>query len=234
MRLSRREFVTASLGLFATGCAGNIPMVGVLPGPAWPAMPAPAEPQRRTPRPQAKVPVRPATPQVSAVHIIPRATWTRSSTSASSTVAMGRIDRITVHHEGWHPVHFTDARQTIRRLQQIRQIHTRDNHWADIGYHLVIDRAGRIWEGRPMCYQGAHVRDQNEHNLGIMCLGNFDRQSPTRAQLAGLQRTLTDFRHRLRIPAGNVLTHQEINPTRCPGAALQRHMLSLRNGRGLT
>lgn len=234
MKLSRREFVTASLGLFATGCAGSIPTVGVLPGPVWPTMPAPVEPQRRTPPPPARGPVRPATPQVRGVHIIPRTTWTRSSPTASSTVPMGRIDRITVHHEGWHPVHFTDARATVLRLQQIRQIHTRDKHWADIGYHLVIDRAGRTWECRPMCYQGAHVRDQNEHNLGIMCLGNFDRQSPTKAQLAGLQRTLADFRRRLQIPACNVFTHQEINPTRCPGTTLQRQMLSLRHGRGLT
>ena len=234
MRLSRREFVTASLGLFATGCAGSIPTMGVLPGPVWPTMPAPVEPRRRTLPPPTRGPARPATPQVSGVHIIPRATWTRSSTRASSTVAMGRIDRITVHHEGWHPVQFTDAHSTIQRLQQIRQIHTRDNQWADIGYHLVIDRAGRVWECRPMRYQGAHVRDQNEHNLGIMCLGNFDKQSPTRAQLAGLQRTLADFRRRLRIPAHSVFTHQEINPTRCPGATLQRHMLGLRNSPGLT
>ena len=233
MKLSRREFVTASLGLFATGCAGSIPTMGILPGPVWPTMPEPAKPQRRTSPSPARPPVGPATPQVSGVHVIPRATWTRSS-PAASTVEMGRIDRITVHHEGWHPVHFTDARATVRRLEQIRQIHTRDKNWADIGYHLVIDRAGRIWECRPMCYQGAHVRDQNEHNLGIMCLGNFDRQSPTRVQLASLHRTLADFRHRLRIPAANVFTHQEINPTRCPGAALQQHMLNLRHNRRLT
>jgi hypothetical protein len=35
---------------------------------------------------------------------------------------------------------------------------------ADIGYHYTIDPTGRIWEGRPVQYQGAHVKMNNEHN----------------------------------------------------------------------
>ena len=146
---------------------------------------------------------------------------------------MNGIDRITVHHEGLKIVDFADARAATHRLEQIRLIHTRDQRWADIGYHLIVDRAGRIWEGRPLCYQGAHVRAENEHNLGIMCLGNFDRQAPSRAQLAALQRTLKDFRRRYQVRASRIFTHQEIHPTRCPGALLQRYMVSLRRSGNL-
>ena len=172
-------------------------------------------------------------PRASTLRVIPRSSWTKAAPKRTETVAMGRIDRITVHHEGWTAVNFADTGSTARRLEHIRLVHTRDNHWADIGYHYVVDRAGRIWACRPLGYQGAHVRDQNEHNLGVMCLGNFDRQTPTGAQLAGLQRLLVDYRRRLRIPAASIYTHLEINPTRCPGSALQRRMENLRRGRSL-
>ena len=29
-------------------------------------------------------------------------------------------------------------------MEQVRGVHTRDRKWADIGYHYIIDRAGRI------------------------------------------------------------------------------------------
>jgi N-acetyl-anhydromuramyl-L-alanine amidase AmpD len=99
---------------------------------------------------------------------------------------------------------------------------------GDIGYHFIIDRAGRIWEGRPLIYQGAHVKDENEHNLGIMTLGNFDRQSPTTAQLMTLQHMLAYLRHQYSVPVSKVYTHQELNPTACPGLHLQPRIVAMR------
>ena len=29
----------------------------------------------------------------------------------------------------------------------------------DVGYHYAVDRAGRVWECRPLTWQGAHVRN---------------------------------------------------------------------------
>jgi len=146
---------------------------------------------------------------------------------------MKGVSRITVHHEGYTPVWFTDEASTRARLEQVRTIHTRDRHWGDIGYHYIIDRAGRVIEGRNIAYQGAHVKQQNPHNVGVMLLGNFEKQVPSSAQLAGLQRTLRHLMLTYRVPVKRVYTHRELGPTACPGRNLQPRVASLRTSGAL-
>ncbi len=165
--------------------------------------------------------------------VLRRERWATRGPSTANINLMNGVGRITVHHEGYTPVTFTDAASTARRLEAIRSTHTNDRGWSDIGYHFIVDRAGRIWEGRDLRYQGAHVKDHNEHNLGILVLGNFDRQSPTDPQVAGLVRVLRTYMGHYRVPPGRVYTHQEIMPTSCPGRSLQSRMVTLRRGRYL-
>ncbi len=66
-----------------------------------------------------------------------------------------------------------------------------------------------------------------------MCLGNFDKQQPSTAQLATLRATLLALMKQYRLPSNKVYTHQELNKTECPGRVLQAHMVTLRrNGLG--
>jgi N-acetyl-anhydromuramyl-L-alanine amidase AmpD len=146
---------------------------------------------------------------------------------------MKGINRITIHHEGHTPVWFTDELNTKARLEQVRNIHTRDRRWGDIGYHYIIDRAGRVIEGRPLAYQGAHVSKQNPHNVGVMLLGNFEKQSPSQAQLAAMQSTLRYLMAKYRVPVKRVYTHRELGPTVCPGRNLQPRVASLRTNGAL-
>ena len=88
--------------------------------------------------------------------------------------------------------------------------------------------AGRLWHGRDLRYQGAHVPAHNEHNIGVMVLGNFDLQQPTRAQMVTLQDTLIRLKRIYRVPVTRLYTHQELTPTRCPGSSLQPQMVDLR------
>ena len=89
------------------------------------------------------------------------------------------IRYITVHHDA-HYSDITDYTSVAQRLEAIRRYHRETREWGDIGYHYAVDRAGRVWETRPIDWQGAHVRDHNEGNIGVMALGNFDEQPPTR------------------------------------------------------
>lgn len=143
---------------------------------------------------------------------------------------MGSIRRITVHHEGSTPVTFTDPAATIRRLEGIRRYHFRERGWGDIGYHYVIDRSGYIWAARDLSYQGAHVKDHNERNLGIMVLGNFDEQRPSVEQFNTLQRAVATFMRGYDVPLQRVYTHRELTPghTECPGRYLQQYMVKIR------
>lgn len=106
------------------------------------------------------------------------------------------------------------------------------NGWADIGYHYVVDPAGRVWEARPIQLQGAHVKYNNEGNLGVMVMGNFEEQYPTSAASASLDDFVAELMRRHGVGVGRVYTHREIRPTACPGRNLQRVMESARSRGG--
>ena len=140
------------------------------------------------------------------------------------------------HQQADHPPRRLDPRSpspasppTADRIEKIRKFHTGKNGWGDIGYHYIVDRAGRVWEGRPIQYQGAHVKNNNEHNLGILVLGNFDKQRPTDAQMKSLYNTAAALSKHYRIKKASVRSHKEINTTACPGKNLQNKMNALRS-----
>src|SRR5437762_8205698 len=99
--------------------------------------------------------------------VIPRAAWARTGIARPYDIyPIGGINRITVHHDGMPPVTLRSQGDVASRIESIRQAHVHARGWADIGYHYVVDPSGRVWEGRPVRFQGAHVKDQNENNLG--------------------------------------------------------------------
>ncbi len=63
-------------------------------------------------------------------------------------------------------------------MRSILAYHTQSQGWCDIGYNFVVDRYGRVFEGRrggmrrPV--RGAHAGDYNTDTVGISMLGNFD------------------------------------------------------------
>ena len=164
--------------------------------------------------------------------VIARRQWTRATTIASEANAMVNVQKITVHHDGMPPVALRWRSAVIDRLELIRRSHVDTRGWADIGYHFVVDPLGNVWEARPLIYQGAHVKDHNERNMGVMVLGNFEEQTPTRAALNALDSFVRGQMNRFGIPVSRVVTHQELAPTACPGWSLQRHMVEVRRGSG--
>jgi hypothetical protein len=213
MELTRRQFVLAGIGAVATGCAK-------LDGGTVPWNPPPPQHARHA------APVGP-------LSAIPRARWARGAPVMRRLNPLGGVSRITVHHEGHtDPVYFTDPTSSAERMELIRKWHLQRG-FGDIGYHFVVDRAGRIWEGRSTRFQGAHVRKNNERNLGVMVLGNFDRQRPSSAQLDVVNKLIPHFSRLHGVPVHRIYTHRELVPTTCPGNALQTHMVHLRRGGAL-
>ncbi len=172
-------------------------------------------------------------------NVIPRSQWTDQGimknrlTSNGQDGRMGKVLRITVHHDALDSSSVSTRSDAVRRLQTVRQGHVtrKPDAFADIGYHFVIDPRGNIWEARNLYYQGAHVKGQNENNLGIMVMGNFDQQRPNAAAIQSLDTFVAQQMRRYNIPLSRVKTHQEMAPTECPGRNLQRYMLATR-GRG--
>ena len=143
---------------------------------------------------------------------------------------MGRIERITIHHDAMPSSGFRTEADSKDRLNDILRAH-RNNGWADIGYHYAIDPMGNVWSARPIQLQGAHVRDWNERNLGIMMMGNFMHEQPTPQAISSLEGLVAAASSRYRVPAGRVATHRELASTACPGDALQRQINAARSRR---
>ena len=144
---------------------------------------------------------------------------------------MSQISRITVHHTGDKLHHSSSQRVSAREIKKIQKYHQQQNGWADIGYHFVIDQNGRIWEGRPLRYQGAHARGHhNVGNVGVVLLGNFLLQKPSKKQFSSLDRLLVDLCRRHRVPPHRVHTHSELlnGETQCPGPVISRWLSRFR------
>jgi hypothetical protein len=137
---------------------------------------------------------------------------------------MNGVSRITVHHSAVDNSGLRNFSDTARMIEGIRAGHVARG-WADIGYHYVIDPSGRVWEGRSVLRQGAHVQDNNEHNLGIMMLGNFEYQAPTPQALHAVDHFVASQMARFNVPLRRVYTHQELRRTACPGRNFQRYMM---------
>lgn len=141
--------------------------------------------------------------------------------------------RIAVHHTA-EPMTGTSVNASAAEVRNVQSTHMKDRGFADIGYHYMIDRAGRVIQGRVMSAQGAHASGTNNvGNIGICLLGNFssqpDRgpsygqaQRPTPEQLASLDRLLSELREVHGISASNVQGHRELKDTECPGEELSR------------
>ncbi len=183
---------------------------------------APA-PEPRSPASAATRQTPPAPSPVSSPHprVLPRVSW-HARPVRPNHEPMTPIHRITVHHDA---IRFdrTDVAASAQRIRNIQRYHQEQHHWADIAYHFVIDRAGRVWQGRELRWQGAHAGDhrKNRGNIGICLLGDYRVQEVTPAQRRALFALLDDLRRRYGIPADAVYTHAEIkSATACPGAHL--------------
>jgi hypothetical protein len=222
--LSRRQILSAAMlgaGALIAGCSSTRRPHGVARRPIWGNDVDP----RTEPLAPAQHPAESLaeTPPGATYQVLPRERWTHERPIMTLANPMGQINTITVHHDGMPPVTLRTERDAAERIDLIRRAHL-GRGWADIGYHYIIDPQGRVWQGRPRNLQGAHVKDHNEHNLGIMVLGNFVEQRPTAAALASLDAFVLANMRLFRVSLRDVQTHQELATTACPGTNLQAHM----------
>jgi len=124
-------------------------------------------------------------------------------------------------NEVWPPVFFAVQRLTVHHtaiehggadhaavVRAIYRYHAVDLGWGDIGYQLLIDDDGCVYEGRSsgadgvpvfpgppqpgaaLAVNGGHVFGFNPGNVGVALIGGFTDAAPSRAALRSLTRTL--------------------------------------------
>lgn len=163
----------------------------------------------------------------SKMDLVPRLEWTDVKPVAWRMRGNATPDRITLHHEGGTSNKDTDRNSVIHVLSNILQGHV-EKEYGDIAYHFIMDYTGRVWEGRSLAYEGAHVAGNNESNIGIMLLGNFEQQDVSTEQIASLKTLVSLVREKYGIKAHRVYGHRDLSPSVCPGKNLYAYVDKLR------
>ena len=85
--------------------------------------------------------------------------------------------------------------------------------WEGIGYHKIINRSGKVENGRPEYWVGAHVKCKNEISLGVCLIG---RDNFTKKQFVSLERILKKWK--TTYPTAKIVGHRDTGntPKSCP------------------
>ncbi|HZB21188.1 MAG TPA: N-acetylmuramoyl-L-alanine amidase, partial [Blastococcus sp.] len=130
-------------------------------------------------------------------------------------------------------------------LRSIYRYHAVSLGWGDIGYHVIADKFGRLWEGRSgglaSTVIGAHAGGFNTSTFGVSMLGNYDTVATTPAmiqavasiiawkfQLYGIDprgtTSLTSagggtakYAAGTRVTVPTIFGHRDVGSTACPG-----------------
>jgi hypothetical protein len=216
---------------------GRIGVVFVRPGPDPPSV--------RTARARTVDPGQPP--------IISRAGWgADESIRRGSPVYFDRLGVVFVHHtDSASQYAAADVPALIRGFYRF---HVLSRGWFDIGYNYLVDRYGRIYEGRSggitRNVRGAQVAGLNTGSAGIALIGTYNSIAPTDAQWTALRDLITwrlDLAHldplgtsRLvsggsdRFAAGTTVPlkvisgHRDGGFTDCPGTVAYQKLPALR------
>ncbi len=85
--------------------------------------------------------------------------------------------------------------------------------WEGIGYHKVILRSGKIENGRPEFWIGAHVKGKNKNSLGVCLIGTDEF---TNEQFLSLKKVLLKWKKKY--PNAQIIGHRDavVTSKTCP------------------
>jgi hypothetical protein len=184
--------------------------------------------------------------------IIPRLSWgadesiRRAPPQYTSTISFA-----VVHHTAGSN-NYTRA-QSAAIVRGIELYHVQGNGWNDIGYNLLVDKYGQVFEGRyggvDRNVVGAHSLGFNTGSVGVSVLGDYGTRQLPAAGKAALEQVLAwrlDLAHidplsllswrsggNPRFPAGvpvvlrAISGHRDTGFTDCPGNALYSQLTQI-------
>lgn len=119
-------------------------------------------------------------------------------------------------------LHHSAGRGTIEDVDRIH----RKRGYTCIGYHYYITRDGKMHNGRPIEYIGAHAKGHNKNTIGICLEGDFRKEKPTDRQIGLLALAVKNLMKN--IPTiKTVYNHRDLCKTLCPVIDLKSIVLDL-------
>ena len=186
-----------------------------------------------------------------------RAEWgADESLRTCEPARLGGFEAVVVHHtvnaNGY------SAEDVPGLIRSMYAYHVLDLGWCDLGYQLVVDRFGRIWEGRkgsPVAFvMGAQTAGFNAQTTGVAVIGDFSTTAlPSAVKTAVTQvvawegdRSLFDpststtltssgssrFAAGERVSVPRTVGHRDLSLTECPGDGAYAQVSSIRTAAG--
>jgi len=141
----------------------------------------------------------------------------------SKLTRRSRTSYIVLHHAG-------ASRCTVYDVHQwhLNRVEPDGTRWLGIGYHFFVDKAGRVYRGRPQDTVGAHCPGYNANSVGICCEGNYEWEYMPPAQWKAVLELIEELKRMY--PRAKVVGHRDLIPTKCPGQFFP--LAELKAGRG--
>ncbi len=205
--------------------------------------------------PQGSRPLQSADAAAAQPQIFTRAQWgadenlRRGTPSYNATIRAGFVH----HTAGSNGYSQSDVPKILRAIYAY---HVKGNGWSDIGYNFLVDRFGRLWEGRyggmDRAVVGAHTGGFNVDSFAVSAIGNYDKAAAPSVMVDSIARVLAwklgqNFRDpngrttltsqgggTSRYSAGtrvsvNVISgHRDMGKTSCPGGNLYAQLATIR------
>jgi hypothetical protein len=177
--------------------------------------------------------------------IIPRFSWGANESIRRAPPRYASAIHFAVVHHTAGTNNYTEA-ESAAIVRGIEIYHVQGNGWDDIGYNLLVDKYGQVFEGRyggvdrPVI--GAHAEGFNTGSVGIAVIGDYTSARLPAAAKTALEETLAwrlDLAHvdplstfqwlsggNPRFPSGvpvflrAIAGHRDTGYTDCPGNAL--------------
>jgi hypothetical protein len=169
--------------------------------------------------------------------VVSRSQWGADESWRRGSPTRAQVGQGIVHHTATSNGYSREDAPAIVRA--IYHHHTRVLGWADIGYNILVDRFGRVYEGRAGGLEsgvvGAHARGHNTGTFGVAAIGNHDVQHPSEAAVDALKDVVAwqfdtygidpDGSHHGR---STLIGHLQVGQTACPGRYLQPRLDEIR------
>lgn len=170
--------------------------------------------------------------------IVSRAQWGADESLGSDTRVASDVHMGIVHHTA-HSSSTSVANSYTREeapglVRAMHRYHTQALGWADIGYNVLVDRFGTVYEGRKGGFTngviGAHAAGWNTGSFGVSVIGNFIDVQASAAAIEALTEVIaiksaihgidpTGWTDQVGSGAWRptIIGHRDVGQTSCPG-----------------
>ncbi|GIG29934.1 DUF4214 domain-containing protein [Cellulomonas marina] len=174
--------------------------------------------------------------------VVTRAAWGAASPSCEMASAKALVGAVVHHTAGSNA--YADRAQAMQQIRNDQAYHMQGRGWCDLGYNVIVDKFGTIYEGRAGSLDkaviGVHAGGFNTGTLGVSMLGTFTTVAPSPAMTDAVARIVgwrlgaygVDPRGTMQYWTGagensrftnrtvtlpRVLGHRDVAYTACPG-----------------